>query len=85
MSAVSPLTTPRMSDRRRPPNAWIRWDRIQPDYEAGMPAWLCAQRENTRLTKEGKEKRRVKPKHIRNMAYLKGWSRPFDTLLRNAM
>lgn len=60
------------SDRRRPPNAWIRWDRIEPDYCGGLPPEICARRENERLEAEG-DKRRVPSKLIRNMAYLKGW------------
>ena len=65
-----------MTERRKPPNTWINWRRIRPDYEAGMPAVLCAKRENDRLKAEG-ENRRVTTQAIRSRAYLKGWGRPW--------
>lgn len=58
-------------------HAWIRWDRIEPDYRMGMAAALCATRENARLDQEG-EPRRVRPQTIRTQAYLKGWTRHWE-------
>ena len=61
-----------MRDRR----PWIQWDRIQADWQAGMPPRVCAQRENSRRDQEG-ENRRITAQQISNEANLRDWTRPW--------
>lgn len=63
-----------MTDRRKAPNAYILWHRIQADWEAWLPPRECARLENERRDKDG-ERRRIKPHQISTQAYLAHWQR----------
>jgi hypothetical protein len=64
-------------DRRKAPNAYIRWSRIKPDWESGLPPRECARIENLKRDSEG-ERRRIKPHQISTQAYVADWKRKWQ-------
>lgn len=67
---------------RKPPNAFIRWDRIYADWLEGYRPQVMAVRENARRESEGAEDgaQPITPYQICSHAYLNRWPSPWKEI-----